>query len=480
MTIGPVIFLAALLGLLLLALFVHLERTGRRMISVLVILWLLLMEAAIYPNPNLVPAGLFHPGVGSDPTGGDLTSSFRLPDVLVPLALAARMLGRGRPFRLTTASLWWFVFTSWLAAAVVIGIQNGNPSNLVSFEGKAIIYIGFFILVAGVPVSEYAHGQAFKRFLYGSAAAAAVGIVLAESKVRLSAAIPGLPIRDMGQMGADTATIYLTLGLITAAIAVCSETGRLKLLFATVPLLFASVVADQRAALIAMAISLALFVGLALVKLDRIRSTPTEFGVVAATFATLLITPILAGALVGKSEPIVPFVASVTANLTTQGKQLSAEDRRIQWAAARERIDEHPIMGSGLGTTYEHFDPGNNVFITTDITHNIGLDLLMRTGLIGLSFFLAAVAFTIRDGIRVWRNHSDAIVAAIALACTAALVGLIGKGMVESIFEKFRLSMLLGFLVGVVASAVLSLRQPVREPVPESRSLGRPGRPAWR
>ena len=67
----------------------------------------------------------------------------------------------------------------------------------------------------------------------------------------------------------------------------------------------------------------------------------------------------------------------------------------------------------------------------------------------------------------------------MALACTAALFGLIAKGMVESIFEKFRLAVFLGFLVGVVASGFLSETEPVTQEAPESRFFG-PGRAAWR
>ena len=123
----------------------------------------------------------------------------------------------------------------------------------------------------------------------------------------------------------------------------------------------------------------------------------------------------------------------------------------------RELIGENTEFGSGLGTVYKHFDPGPREFRTTNLTHNIALDLLLRAGAIGLALFAAAFIITLRDGVRSWLRHHDAIVAAIALGATAGIISLLGKGMVESIFEKYRLATMLGFLLGMVASVTLSL-----------------------
>ncbi|MGZ4314885.1 MAG: O-antigen ligase family protein [Gaiellaceae bacterium] len=466
-----------------LAWFVHLERMGKRIVAVLVILGLLVVESVIYPNPNLVPPGIFHPGVGGSfsATGADynLGTSFRLPDILIPLALLARVLGRGRPLRLNAAGVWWLAFSAWLAAAAVVGKESGNSSSLIFYEGKAIIYIGFLHLVAGVPVSEYVHGRAFRRFLMASAALAAFAVVLEQSGRQITASLPLLPIRGMGPMGADTATIFLTLGMITAALCICSERSRLSLLVASVPLLLASFVAGQRAALIAFGLALLAMIVLVLTRWRRIRVTPTELGLGAATLAMLLMVPVLVTAVAGKSQPAVPLLSSVTADFTTQAKQLSAQDRLNQWTSARSRIDQHPWMGSGLGTEYTHYDPGFKVFVSTDLTHNIVLDLLMRTGAIGLGLFLVAVALTLSGGIRTWWQHEDALIAAFALAVSCALIGLLGKGMVESIFEKFRLATLLGFLIGAVASSTLSAMETREARAADERLPLATGRTAW-
>jgi O-antigen ligase len=474
---------AALGGAAILAWFVHLERQGRRIVPVLVILGLVVVESVIYPNPNLVPPGLFHPGVGGsfNAAGADynLGTSFRLPDILIPLALIARMLGRGRPLRLQAASLWWLAFSAWLAAAAVIGKDNGNSASLVFYEGKAIVYIGFFLLAAGVPVSEYVYGRAFRRFLTASALLAAFAVILEQSGRRITLSLPLLPIRNMGPMGADTATLFLALGMVTAAIGICSTRARLSLLLASVPLLSASFVAGQRAALLAFGLAVLTMILLVVPRWHRVRVTPTELGLGVATLAVLLLIPVLVTAVVGKSKPVVPIVGSIGADFATQAKQLSAQDRLNQWTSARSRIEQHPWIGSGLGTEYTHYDPGYKVFVSTDLTHNVVLDLLMRTGAVGLGLFLIAVLLSLWDGIRAWWQHQDPLIAAFALATSCALIGLLGKGMVESIFEKFRLATLLGFLIGAVASSTLSATEALRERIGAERLPLGAGRTAW-
>src|SRR5687768_2264384 len=100
--------------------------------------------------------------------------------------------------------------------------------------------------------------------------------------------------------------------------------------------------------------------------------------------------------------------------------------------------------------TYTYFEPGPYQFVTTDLTHNLIGDLLRRTGLVGVVRFVAAVAFSGRDGLKAWRYHVDARAAGLALGCVAALAGILAKGMVESLFEKYRLATLMGLLFGIV------------------------------
>jgi hypothetical protein len=94
--------------------------------------------------------------------------------------------------------------------------------------------------------------------------------------------------------------------------------------------------------------------------------------------------------------------------------------------------------------------------VTTDLTENIGLDLFLRTGGIGLTLFLVALVMSLANGFAAWRLHPDRMVAVLALALVAVVIGMVAQGQVESIFENYRIATLLGLSLGLLRSAVTS------------------------
>jgi O-antigen ligase len=149
-------------------------------------------------------------------------------------------------------------------------------------------------------------------------------------------------------------------------------------------------------------------------------------------------------------EAEVPLASRLTTALYSPGKQLSAQDRINQLVAVRPLLAEKPILGWGLGKTYTYWEPGHKKFLLVNITHNILTDVTLRMGLVGLLLFLAALAISMHDGVRAWLRHHHHIGAALALGCTAVVVGLLAKGLVESIFEKYRMATLLGVMLGMM------------------------------
>jgi O-antigen ligase len=117
---------------------------------------------------------------------------------------------------------------------------------------------------------------------------------------------------------------------------------------------------------------------------------------------------------------------------------------------------QHPILGQGLGFTYTYYVPGPNQFVTTDLTENIGLDLLLRTGVIGLTLFLVALVMSLVNGFAAWRLHPDRMAAVLALGLVAVVIGMVAQGQVESIFENYRIATLLGLTLGLLRSVVTS------------------------
>src|SRR5207244_11811006 len=106
-------------------------------------------------------------------------------DVGIPAALAGRFFGRWRTRKIDAISLWWIAFLIWLTAEAVIGIGAQNNRTLLYYEAKAILYIGLFVLAAGVDSREYLAHRRLERFLFAAGILPAVIVILDQSHVRI-------------------------------------------------------------------------------------------------------------------------------------------------------------------------------------------------------------------------------------------------------------------------------------------------------
>jgi O-antigen ligase len=458
---------------------VRLEREGRSLTTVLILLWLLVIEAALYENPNLVPNGLFHPGIGADPNPDDeiidYAISFRLIDLIVPIAIAARLYAKGLPERVRGSSIWMAAFLTWLLGAALIGFYNGNETGLITFEAKAIIYLGVAGLAATVPAEAYVRSKGLYRLVYGSSLIAAVLIVTDGLDQHYSLDIPLVPLPDIGSLGADAASIFVALGTLALALAAFRADQRLRLFAAAGALLTAPAVAGQRAAILGLGVSLAVLLLGLIATTRRLKATPTEFALLFVMGIGLATLPPAAALAAGSPDARLLFAGSVENTFKSTAKQQSEESRINQWRKAWKLIEERPVTGWGLGKTYTHYDPGHREFFTTNYTHNIIGDLLLRTGGIGVALFLITMLLASADGWLAWRRHTDDLAAALALASLAIILGLLARGMVESLFEKFRLATLLGITLGIIGSVAV---EPVRARRREPRRLPQPEQ-AW-
>lgn len=459
---------------------VRLERSGQSVKTVLLLLWLLVIESALYENPNLVPNGIFHPGIGADPIPDDdiidYALSFRLIDLIVPIAIAARLYAKGMPERIRGASIWLGAFLVWLVGSALVGFYNGNPTGLITFELKAVVYLGVVGLAATVPAKAYVESKGLYRLIYGSSMIAAVLIVTDGLNRTFSLDLPLLPLPEVGTVGADAASIFVALGILALALAAFRPEQRLRLFTAAGALLTAPALAGQRAAILGLAVSLlVLLIGL-VATTRRLRATPTEFALLFVMGLGLATLPPAAALALGSPDAQLLFSGSVEETFSSTAKQQSEDSRINQWRKAGDLIEQRPLTGWGLGKTYTHYDPGHREFFTTNYTHNIIGDLLLRTGAIGVALFLIAILLASLDGWLAWRRQTDDLAAALALASLAIIAGLLARGMVESLFEKFRLATLLGITLGIIGSVAV---EPVRARARERRRLAQQPEQAW-
>lgn len=428
--------------------FLRLEREGRAVVVVGVLLGLVIVESALYQSQNEIPAGLFHPEYEG--------SSFRLLDVVIPAAILARLL-QGTRSPPQWSGLLWLALLAWLATAGLVGVYDGNPLQLVGFHAKVIIYLGALLLSAGVPLAAYLDRGRPERVLGWSAGLALVLIATDIANVSVTADLPILPLQELGTLGSDLATIFTSLGALALAIGLFAPERRGRLLASAAVLLTTPAVADQRAAFIALALSIAtVFAGMLLSR-RRVHVTPTEGVLAIAAVAAILLVSALPGLTGGRSFKL-PLQDTLTTTFTSYEEVLTTRDRLNQWTAAGRLIEERPVLGWGLGKQYTYYDPGNLVFKQIDLTHNVFGDLLLRAGAVGLALFLLALGSTSISLLRAWWTQSDDRAAAFALGIGALVAGLLGKGMAESIFEKYRLAVMLGLGIGAMIAVGMPSR----------------------
>ena len=454
---------AGAVGLALFFVFRRLERTDRSTTVVAIVWGLLLLDTCLYPNESTVPTGIIHPAIGG--------LSFRLIDLVVLVAIAGRLTTRGLG-RFGPRGLLWGAFLAWLATAGVIGFINGNATDQLTFEGKELLYLSAMLLTAGIPAARYFKTGFLTKLIGATAVLATVLLITSTAGVTLSLGSQAPPADAVGAgadatylaagaLGTDTTTIFVALGIVALALGLNASRPRQRfgLMFASAPLLASSVASSQRAAFVGLFVSLAVLIALSAVSRRRLKAKPTELALAGLVVIALVVGPTVLETISNQKPAAVPFSSQVTTGFQSRGEQLTTQDRLNQWQVARGLIADRPVLGWGLGKTYFYFEPGSMEFFKLDITHNVGLDILLRTGAVGFLLFLAALVTSIFGALRTWYRSQEELIAALALGVTAAVLGLIGKGMAESILEKYRIAVVLGLFLGILLSTATAGEQ---------------------
>jgi hypothetical protein len=451
MTQVAILLVAAAVSAVLLGVFVHWERMGHEHYAVVFLLGMLVAEATLYENQDNMPRDIFHPGTGA--------FEFRLPEVIITLALLARLVVRGRSTRIGGLPLAWLAFGGWLAVAGAEGFLEHNAVSQITYEGKAVIYVvGGYALAAGVPIQRFLEGRVLERLVRWSAIPATVVTVMTIAHKQYTVHLPLLPLPDFGVDGSDAGTIFAAIGVIGLVLELAKENRSRLTLLACVPLLISPFWTGQRAVLVMLgaSISVILIVATGPTARRRLRVHSAEVLLSALAVVGVVLGVSVIPAVESQHAVQLPLASELHNTFDTEGKIESAEDRASKWSVAWADIHQHPIIGNGLGVGFSYYNPGPNTYSVTYVTENIGIDLWLRAGLIGLGLFVMAFLLSVLDGFTAWRLHPDRMVAVLALALTAVVIGLVSKGMVESIFEKYRLASLLGLSLGMLRSAVTS------------------------
>ncbi len=439
----------------LIALFVRWEREGNPQLVPLVLLGLLIVECTLYSGPGGIPRGLFHPGSGS--------TQLRLPEIYITLALIARLIARGRPKRIGLPAALWLVFIVCLFVGMAEGVLYHNQFSQNIYEAKAIIYIGgSYVLAAGVPVRRYYDGGDLFRLGTLCIVCATLLDLMTFAGVSVNTTLPLLPLQGFGQVGNESAAVLMAVTTMSFLARLASEPVRLRHVLALIPVVVCVVLAQERAVLLNLGVVVLVVVAAVIVRwwrgLDRrfrVRSGQVTVALLAivAVFIAIVVVP----AAVQRRPAQIPLAASYERLFHNEGKAESAQDRLNMAAAAERLIPQHLYIGWGLGVQFPFYEAGVRKVELNPYVHDIVLDLWLRLGLIGLLSFLAALGASIAEGLRVWRRQTDPVVAGLALALVAVVVGLTVTGLLEPMLDEYRFVTLFGVSLGMLRACATSL-----------------------
>ena len=448
---APVLLLALLLtgGYLAWSRFVAWERSGHRELVVASVFAVLMADLLLYASQNDVPAGLFRVGL--------LGQSFRLPELVLVLALAARLAVHGGPKRVTPVGLALGAFCLWYAICGFTGLAAGHDARDVLYEAKAILYVGGGAgLLAGVELGRLVSRRAIGTWfvVLGGLTVVMFPMTWDENYLRLT--LPGLRVRNLGEIGADGSSALVILAVVALLVEGCRRRRRALIGLATLPMFLSVFSGTQRAAMLGLAAALAALVVLALGPTwrRRLRTSPTT--VFLALVVLAAVATVVATVQVREGERL-PVADVYEDSFEATGKQQSADARQLLWREADQLFDERPLLGHGLGVPVEVRIPLTNRVIDSGF-HNVPYDIVTRTGLFGLALFSLAVLLCVREGLLAWRRHADGRVAALAAAAVVGTASLLTKAMFEDVLDKHRLSLLLGLLLGVMVAAGQAVR----------------------
>jgi hypothetical protein len=336
---------------------------------------------------------------------------------------------------------------------------GGQSFQVIAFESRSLLFLtGGYVLVAGCDVRRLLERDTVSRWLGVVAVVVAVVGPLTALKTFTDVNLGIQRFPDFGNYGASGRTIVAALAIVVFAIEACRPRPRPVLMGVAILLLLSPVAGPQRSAMLGSAVSGAV---LFLTTWGRTwwRRTQVTGTQIALVLSALIAVVVLVFFVPSETSEDTPLLLENLDQTFFGGAQLQAADSRLRLGAnARALIAEHPVIGWGFGkqVVLERpfgFDPVNVP------AHNIVYDIGIRSGLFGIGLAAIALFASLADALRIWRGHDDAVIAAFAMGCAAALIGLVAKGLVESILENFRLAATLGMLLGGIAAARRSVDQ---------------------
>lgn len=361
----------------------------------------------------------------------------------VAVVVWARVSWRDVPLPLLAVVGWWLISPAWSPYAL---------SSLTMLIAVGIAAAVGIAMVTAVPLDEFiSRGATTLRLILSASLVFEMGVALTGAPFYPIGVVPtaSTPIEAAwcrGEFFDWTARIQgivgnaNVLGMLALVALVVSGwrlfNARSWRTVSTVDVALAGVVIARTASATVTVTLVALAVIIGLTALARRPALPWRVALVAA--------------LVGIAAAVVVAVTQWSALAALLGKSPDMTHRFDIWSAVLDRVAERPLAGFGFVGWWPLWDPWFAILHVNDLpvsqAHNLWIDLLMQTGVVGVTLFAVALASVLYP---LWRGFRDSptSLAAVPFLIVAALTI---QSLTESrLLHEWGLMTLFGF--GVVA-----------------------------
>jgi O-antigen ligase len=287
--------------------------------------------------------------------------------------------------------------------------------------------------------------------------------------ISVNTTLPLLPLQEFGQVGAETAALFLAIVTMCFLVRLAAGPVKFRHVLALIPVIGSVFLADQRAVIVNLAaVVLVVVVGMMVGPRPgvarKLFAAPGQVFLIFLAVAAIVIAIVVVPAAVERRPAQIPLASNFQSLFHSGGKAESAQDRLNLFAEAGSLIPHHLFIGYGLGVEFPYYETGTRSVQTIAYAHNLVLDLWLRLGLIGLGIFAAALAVSVKGGLRVWRRGRDRQTAVLALGLVAVVAGLFATGLLEPLLDEYRFTVLLGVGLGMLRGCVIAMGE--RPPLP--------------
>jgi O-antigen ligase len=231
-----------------------------------------------------------------------------------------------------------------------------------------------------------------------------------------------------------------------------SERHRLVYALASLVALLGLAVTMQRAAFLALPVSL-----LAMAYLLQPRHRVRLAVGVALVCALGIGGAATIGVATAGQPGLLTAVMGRVASIADFGEDVSAQHRLREWTAALEIARSHPLTGGGLGTRVGFYSPMYGEvqrrmgYWSADIyVHNSYVWMLTKMGIVGLGCFLVLLGATVREGLSTPRAYQNSAQATLTAGLFATLTVFVVASFFGPMFNEDGSTPVVAFIIGAL------------------------------